>query len=80
MALALFQVIGCRGTIEINPRSTMAKESSIMGVNLMTVTDVRQYRSTAVANFNEEIKDINKSGLINKEQVILLCFQTNPNE
>ncbi|RUS82276.1 hypothetical protein EGW08_009954 [Elysia chlorotica] len=32
-------VIGCRGNIEINPTSTMAKESCIMGVNLMEVTD-----------------------------------------
>jgi len=31
-------VIGCRGSIEINPRLTMAKESSIHGVALMTST------------------------------------------
>jgi len=31
-------VIGCRGSIEINPRLTMGKETSIMGVALMTST------------------------------------------
>ena len=34
------QVIGCRGPIEINPRSTMAKESSVMGVNMVVINDV----------------------------------------
>jgi len=32
-------VIGCRGSIEINPRLTMGKELSILGVALMTSTD-----------------------------------------
>ncbi|CAG5119648.1 unnamed protein product [Candidula unifasciata] len=32
-------VIGCRGTIEINPRLIMTKESSISGVALMTSTE-----------------------------------------
>ncbi|GFR71244.1 quinone oxidoreductase [Elysia marginata] len=32
-------IIGCRGPIEINPRSTMGKESCIMGVNLMSASD-----------------------------------------
>uniref|UniRef100_A0A8D0ATV1 Crystallin, zeta (quinone reductase) n=1 Tax=Sander lucioperca TaxID=283035 RepID=A0A8D0ATV1_SANLU len=31
-------IIGCRGSIEINPRDTMAKESSIMGVALFFAT------------------------------------------
>ncbi|KAK1879754.1 Quinone oxidoreductase [Dissostichus eleginoides] len=31
-------VIGCRGSIEINPRDTMAKESCIMGVALFFAT------------------------------------------
>ncbi|XP_068095310.1 quinone oxidoreductase isoform X2 [Hyperolius riggenbachi] len=29
-------IIGCRGSIEINPRDTMAKESSIIGVSLFS--------------------------------------------
>ncbi|XP_063795145.1 quinone oxidoreductase-like [Pseudophryne corroboree] len=31
-------IIGCRGSIEINPRDTMAKESSIIGVALFSST------------------------------------------
>ncbi|XP_031696592.1 quinone oxidoreductase-like [Anarrhichthys ocellatus] len=31
-------IIGCRGSIEIDPRDTMAKESSIMGVTLSFAT------------------------------------------
>ncbi|XP_075688959.1 quinone oxidoreductase [Rhinoderma darwinii] len=31
-------IIGCRGPIEINPRDTMAKESSIIGVSLFSST------------------------------------------
>ncbi|XP_057649472.1 quinone oxidoreductase isoform X2 [Chionomys nivalis] len=31
-------VVGCRGTIEINPRDTMAKETSIIGVSLFSST------------------------------------------
>lgn len=34
------QVVGARGSIEINPRDTMAKESSIMGVALFCATQV----------------------------------------
>ncbi|KAH9495768.1 hypothetical protein Btru_013273, partial [Bulinus truncatus] len=32
-------VVGCRGSIEINPRVNMMKESNIMGVALMTATE-----------------------------------------
>lgn len=32
-------VIGCRGSIEINPRLSMGKESSILGIALMTSTE-----------------------------------------
>ncbi|KAK1879302.1 Quinone oxidoreductase, partial [Dissostichus eleginoides] len=35
-------VIGCRGSIEINPRDTMAKESCIMGVALFFATPIDQ--------------------------------------
>lgn len=35
-----WQVIGCRGTIEINPRLTMAKESQILGMMLPGATEV----------------------------------------
>ena len=35
-----FQIVGNRGTIEINPRETMAKESSIVGVMLGHATEV----------------------------------------
>ncbi|XP_072275581.1 quinone oxidoreductase-like [Pyxicephalus adspersus] len=31
-------IVGCRGPIEINPRDTMAKESSIIGVSLFSST------------------------------------------
>ncbi|XP_059200342.1 quinone oxidoreductase [Centropristis striata] len=31
-------VVGCRGSIEINPRDTMMKESSILGVSLFSAT------------------------------------------
>ncbi|NP_001086430.1 crystallin zeta L homeolog isoform X1 [Xenopus laevis] len=31
-------IIGCRGPIEINPRDTMAKETSIIGVSLFSAT------------------------------------------
>lgn len=37
----LGQVVGCRGRIEINPRDTMSKESSIIGVALFHATEVR---------------------------------------
>ena len=39
-SLAFLQVVGNRGTIEINPRETMAKESSIIGVMLGHATEV----------------------------------------
>ncbi|NWI18119.1 QOR oxidoreductase, partial [Crypturellus soui] len=32
-------VVGCRGPIEINPRDTMSKESSIIGVSLFLATE-----------------------------------------
>ncbi|NXL95171.1 QOR oxidoreductase, partial [Alectura lathami] len=32
-------VVGCRGPVEINPRDTMAKESSIIGVSLFLETE-----------------------------------------
>lgn len=35
------QVVGSRGRIEINPRDTMSKESSIVGVSLFLATEVR---------------------------------------
>ncbi|KAM6343339.1 quinone oxidoreductase isoform 2-T4 [Alca torda] len=33
------KVVGCRGPIEINPRDTMSKESSIIGVSLFLATE-----------------------------------------
>ena len=36
----LLQVVGSRGSVEINPRDTMAKESSILGVALASATPV----------------------------------------
>lgn len=33
--------MGCRGPVEINPRDTMSKESSIIGVSLFLATEVR---------------------------------------
>uniref|UniRef100_A0A8B9CIK7 Crystallin zeta n=1 Tax=Anser brachyrhynchus TaxID=132585 RepID=A0A8B9CIK7_9AVES len=36
-------VVGCRGTIEINPRDTMSKESSIIGVSLFLATEEERH-------------------------------------
>ncbi|KAM6920093.1 quinone oxidoreductase [Lycodopsis pacificus] len=41
-------IIGCRGSIEINPRDTMAKESSIMGVVLSFATPEENKESAAL--------------------------------
>lgn len=46
------QVVGSRGTIEINPRETMAKESSIVGVLLPRATEVRKIRKQLTKLFN----------------------------
>ncbi|XP_041063843.1 quinone oxidoreductase isoform X4 [Carcharodon carcharias] len=40
-------IVGCRGSIEINPRDTMAKESSIIGVALATATKEDRLESAA---------------------------------
>lgn len=40
----IFQVVGNRGTIEINPRETMAKESSIIGVMLAQASEVQNIK------------------------------------
>ncbi|PNI47838.1 CRYZ isoform 5 [Pan troglodytes] len=44
-------VVGSRGTIEINPRDTMAKESSIIGVTLFSSTkeEFQQYAAALQA-------------------------------
>lgn len=36
----MFQVVGCRGSTEITPRSLMATEGQILGVNLGHFTEV----------------------------------------
>ncbi|KFW79336.1 Quinone oxidoreductase, partial [Manacus vitellinus] len=36
-------VVGCRGRIEINPRDTMSKESSIIGVSLFLATEEERH-------------------------------------
>lgn len=41
-------VVGCRGSIEINPRDTMAKESSIIGVSLFSATVEERKESAAL--------------------------------
>uniref|UniRef100_A0A8C3N9W3 Uncharacterized protein n=1 Tax=Geospiza parvula TaxID=87175 RepID=A0A8C3N9W3_GEOPR len=42
-------VVGCRGRVEINPRDTMSKESSIIGVSLFLATEEeRRECATAV--------------------------------
>ncbi|XP_074762074.1 quinone oxidoreductase isoform X3 [Athene noctua] len=41
-------VVGCRGPIEINPRDTMSKESSIIGVSLYLATE-EERRACAAA-------------------------------
>ncbi|NWR73718.1 QOR oxidoreductase, partial [Centropus unirufus] len=41
-------VVGCRGPIEINPRDTMTKESSIIGVSLFLATE-EEMRECAAA-------------------------------
>ncbi|KAM8931033.1 quinone oxidoreductase-like [Pelodytes ibericus] len=40
-------IIGCRGEIEINPRDTMAKESSIIGVSLFSASKEERAESAA---------------------------------
>ncbi|NP_001166407.1 quinone oxidoreductase isoform X1 [Cavia porcellus] len=44
-------IVGCRGSIEINPRDTMAKESTISGVSLFSSTkeEFQQFASTIQA-------------------------------
>ncbi|XP_074731845.1 quinone oxidoreductase isoform X2 [Strix uralensis] len=42
------KVVGCRGPIEINPRDTMSKESSIIGVSLFLATE-EERRACAAA-------------------------------
>ncbi|XP_010172632.1 quinone oxidoreductase isoform X2 [Antrostomus carolinensis] len=37
------KVVGCRGPIEINPRDTMSKESSIIGVSLFLATEEERH-------------------------------------
>lgn len=39
-----FKIVGCRGPVEINPRDTMIKESSIIGVALFFATKVQYIR------------------------------------
>ncbi|XP_072430981.1 quinone oxidoreductase isoform X3 [Chiloscyllium punctatum] len=41
------KIVGCRGSIEINPRDTMAKESSIIGVAFGTITEEDRLESAA---------------------------------
>ncbi|XP_051867761.1 quinone oxidoreductase isoform X2 [Pristis pectinata] len=41
-------IVGCRGSIEINPRDTMAKETSIIGTALNTATE-EELQETAAA-------------------------------
>ncbi|XP_056388664.1 quinone oxidoreductase [Hyla sarda] len=43
-------IVGCRGSIEINPRDTMAKESSIIGVSLFSSTK-EEWREAGAALF-----------------------------
>ena len=44
--IKIFQVVGNRGTIEINPRETMAKESSILGVMLGQASEVQNSKNS----------------------------------
>lgn len=41
-------IIGCRGSIEINPRDTMAKESSVIGVMLFLATPEENKEAAAL--------------------------------
>ncbi|KAK1878452.1 Quinone oxidoreductase [Dissostichus eleginoides] len=47
-------VIGCRGSIEINPRDTMAKESCIMGVALFFATPAESRQCAALLSAGGE--------------------------
>lgn len=47
--LTFFQIVGSRGSIEINPRDMMAKESSIIGVALFSATKVKSLRSVKIS-------------------------------
>ncbi|KFZ56496.1 Quinone oxidoreductase, partial [Podiceps cristatus] len=40
-------VVGCRGPAEINPRDTMSKESSIIGVSLFLATEEERHECAA---------------------------------
>lgn len=40
-------IVGCRGSIEINPRDTMAKETNIIGVSLFSQTKAERDESAA---------------------------------
>ncbi|XP_041126267.1 quinone oxidoreductase-like isoform X1 [Polyodon spathula] len=40
--------VGCRGPIEINPRDTMAKETSIIGMSLFSATKEERAASSAL--------------------------------
>ncbi|NWR59970.1 QOR oxidoreductase, partial [Bucorvus abyssinicus] len=40
-------VVGCRGPVEINPRDTMSKESSIIGVSLFLATEEERQECAA---------------------------------
>jgi hypothetical protein len=48
-------VVGNRGTIDINPRLLMTKETSVYGVTLFSSTDVRE-RNTYVFLFDLYLK------------------------
>jgi len=43
-SITTFQVVGNRGTVEINPRETMAKESSVIGVMLGQASEVQNIK------------------------------------
>ncbi|NWX45531.1 QOR oxidoreductase, partial [Steatornis caripensis] len=42
-------VVGCRGPVEINPRDTMSKESSIIGVSLFLATEEEMHECATAA-------------------------------
>jgi hypothetical protein len=45
------QVVGCRGTVEINPVLMMGKESSVLGITLPSATAVSVFSSFFLSFF-----------------------------
>ena len=45
----VFQIVGSRGTVEVNPRSLMLTEGSVIGVMLAGATKVSQHNFLSIS-------------------------------